>query len=146
MLTPYLKQAKKINAMIHDHHNHLHHKVMAVTVEAFQGKEAKNIILSCVRSQGTDDDVNNDIKGHLGFLQQPRRLNVAISRAMDRLWIVGNVKLLCHDPHWKKVFQRAREKNVDIENHSLAELRTNMNHLIDSEVNQSGTNDSFGCK
>ena len=132
VLTPYLKQAQKINAKIHYNHNHLHNVVRAVTIEAFQGNEAKNIILSCVRSQGTDCDVKSDIQRQLGFLQQPQRLNVAISRAIDRLWIVGNVKLLCRDPHWKRVFVRALEVDVAIENHSLTNRLEDMKRHIHS--------------
>lgn len=50
------------------------------TVDSYQGKENRIVILSLVR---------NNPKHKQGFLSSPNRLNVAMSRAMDRLVIVG---------------------------------------------------------
>lgn len=54
------------------------------TVDSYQGKENRVIILSLTRS-----DKNNTP----GFLRAPNRINVAMSRAMDRLLIVGNADM-----------------------------------------------------
>ena len=51
------------------------------TVDSYQGKENRIIILSLTRS---------DKRRSPGFLRAPNRINVAMSRAMDRLLIVGN--------------------------------------------------------
>ena len=51
------------------------------TVDSYQGKENRIIILSLTRS---------DPSGSPGFLRTPNRINVAMSRAMDRLLIIGN--------------------------------------------------------
>ncbi len=51
------------------------------TVDSYQGKENRIIILSLTRS---------DKRCSAGFLRAPNRINVAMSRAMDRLIIVGN--------------------------------------------------------
>ena len=51
------------------------------TVDAYQGKENRIIILSTVR---------NNPQGTVGFLRASNRVNVAISRAMERLVIVGS--------------------------------------------------------
>ena len=53
----------------------------AFTVDEFQGREADIAILSLTRS--------NSSKA-MGFLQSPRRLNVAVSRGRDALVIVGD--------------------------------------------------------
>ncbi|MER3169933.1 AAA domain-containing protein [Salmonella enterica subsp. enterica serovar Chester] len=54
------------------------------TVDSYQGKENRIIILSVTRSSG-------DKKPK--FLKTPNRINVAISRAMDRLLIVGSTHM-----------------------------------------------------
>jgi len=48
-----------------------------LAVDAFQGGEREVIILSCVRTAGT------------GFIDSPRRTNVAITRAKRHLFVVG---------------------------------------------------------
>lgn len=57
------------------------------TVDSYQGKENRIIILSLTRS---------DPKKSPGFLRIPNRINVAMSRAMDRLLIIGNADM------WRK--------------------------------------------
>lgn len=54
------------------------------TVDSYQGKENRIVIVSLVRS--------ND-RGRIGFLERENRINVALSRAMDRLVIVGAADL-----------------------------------------------------
>lgn len=54
------------------------------TVDSYQGKENRIVIVSLVRS--------ND-RGQIGFLDHDNRINVALSRAMDRLIVVGAARL-----------------------------------------------------
>lgn len=54
------------------------------TVDSYQGKENRIIILSLTRS---------DKQRSPGFLRTPNRINVAMSRAMDRLLIIGNAEM-----------------------------------------------------
>ena len=51
------------------------------TIDSFQGQEKECIILSLVRS-------NDD--GDIGFLKDYRRMNVAITRAKEQLYVIGD--------------------------------------------------------
>jgi superfamily I DNA and/or RNA helicase len=63
--------------------------IMIDTVDSYQGKENPIVVLSLVRNNanGPQDYGVATIKD--GFLSRPNRINVAMSRAMDRLVIVG---------------------------------------------------------
>ncbi|MEZ9821182.1 AAA domain-containing protein [Shewanella sp. 10N.286.45.A1] len=67
-----------------DWHDDFKELVKIDTVDSYQGKENRIIILSITRS-------SKDKKPK--FLKAPNRINVAISRAMDRLLIVGSTHM-----------------------------------------------------
>jgi len=76
----------------------LYKEIEVASVDAFQGREKDYIILSCVRS--------NEHQG-IGFLNDPRRMNVALTRAKYGVVILGNPKVLskvCSD----YIFHRVR--------------------------------------
>jgi serine/threonine protein kinase len=59
------------------------------TVDSYQGKENPIIMLSLVRNN-EDGQIENGVRCiQQGFLMAPNRVNVAVSRAMDRLVVVG---------------------------------------------------------
>ena len=62
------------------------------TTEEFQGQERKVVILSTVRS--SPEYVSLDQTHRLGFLADPKRFNVAITRAQALLIVVGNPNIL----------------------------------------------------
>jgi hypothetical protein len=62
-----------------------------MTVDQAQGSEADVVILSCVRSNA---------QRTLGFVADANRMNVAISRARERLVVVGDAATLCTDAKW----------------------------------------------
>jgi len=62
----------------------LRHLVKIDTVDSYQGKENRIVILSTVR---------NHPNGRVGFMWRPNRINVGVSRAMERLYVVGARKM-----------------------------------------------------
>ncbi len=64
------------------------------TIDSFQGQEKEIIILSLVRS--------ND-EGEIGFLKDYRRMNVAITRAKEQLFIIGDSATLGGNPFYNSL-------------------------------------------
>jgi superfamily I DNA and/or RNA helicase len=71
------------------------------TIDSFQGQEKENIILSLVRS-------NDD--GDIGFLKDYRRMNVAITRAKEHLFVIGDSATIGADSFYNE-FLSYIEKN-----------------------------------
>jgi superfamily I DNA and/or RNA helicase len=67
----------------------------------FQGQERQIIIISTVRS--SLDMMGFDVKHSIGFLDNPKRFNVAVTRACSLLIIVGNPHVFINDPYWGKL-------------------------------------------
>jgi superfamily I DNA and/or RNA helicase len=67
-------------------------KLMRIsTIDSFQGQEQEVVILSLVRS--------ND-EGDIGFLKDYRRMNVAITRAKEQLFVIGDSATIGGDPFY----------------------------------------------
>ncbi|KAG6816805.1 hypothetical protein H0H87_002774 [Tephrocybe sp. NHM501043] len=74
------------------------------TVDGFQGQEKDIIILSCVRS-------GIGLRT-IGFLDDQRRMNVALTRAKSSLFILGNAPTLERsDETWKSIIGDARTRS-----------------------------------
>ena len=69
----------------------------------FQGQERRVIIISTVRS--SEQWLNFDLQHNLGFLDNPKRFNVAITRAHALLIVVGNPSTLASDYHWRELLK-----------------------------------------
>ncbi|KDQ10524.1 hypothetical protein BOTBODRAFT_640203 [Botryobasidium botryosum FD-172 SS1] len=73
------------------------------TVEDYQGRERRVVIISCVRSSARF--LEEDAKKGLGFVFERKRMNVAITRAKELLVVIGNGVVLQRDPYWKAFLQ-----------------------------------------
>ncbi|KAJ4480980.1 P-loop containing nucleoside triphosphate hydrolase protein [Lentinula aciculospora] len=80
------------------------------TVEDYQGREKRVVIISCVRSSARFL-VEDGQKG-IGLLFEKKRMNVAITRAKELLVIIGNGNLLKRDPYWKGFLQFASRNTL----------------------------------
>jgi superfamily I DNA and/or RNA helicase len=88
VITGYKKQKEALERKIESQNSQNNKwpcfKVEINTVDAYQGREQDIIIYSVVRSNS---------KRKLGFLKDKRRLNVALSRAREQLFIIGNCEV-----------------------------------------------------
>ncbi|CAE6466866.1 unnamed protein product [Rhizoctonia solani] len=80
ILSPYSRQVKLLRGMI-DKDSTVSKNTEVHTIDGFQGREAEIIIFTTVRSNSSGD---------IGFLEDERRLNVALTRAQLGRIIIGN--------------------------------------------------------
>jgi ATP-dependent RNA/DNA helicase IGHMBP2 len=92
VITPYRGQASVLQAALEGT------DVEVDTVDAFQGREADAVLVSCVRSNQ---------EGQVGFLADLRRMNVALSRARRHLFLVGDSATLGRHPFYAELVERA---------------------------------------
>ncbi|CAI5967953.1 unnamed protein product [Closterium sp. NIES-64] len=100
VVTPYRKQMQKLQHLLRGKGMDA---VKVGSVEEFQGQERRVVIVSTVRS--SQQYVEFDYKHNLGFLANPKRFNVAVTRAKQLLIIVGNPNLLAQDRCWGALLQ-----------------------------------------
>ncbi|KAL5541531.1 hypothetical protein UlMin_009241 [Ulmus minor] len=106
IITPYRQQVLKIQKALE---NLDMPDIKVGSVEQFQGQEKQVIIVSTVRSTIRHNEF--DKRHCLGFLSNSRRFNVAITRAISLLIIIGNPHIICQDPHWNQLLWRCIENN-----------------------------------
>lgn len=104
----YLKQKVRSSNFLHP----LRRQITVHTVDGFQGQERDVIFISLVRA--------ND-KGQIGFLNDLRRMNVAITRARMKLVILGDASTLQKHPFYKEFIEYISKvgKVETIENQSI---------------------------
>ncbi|KAI5587494.1 hypothetical protein BDE02_05G036400 [Populus trichocarpa] len=106
VITPYRQQVLKIKKVLE---NWELSDVKVGSVEQFQGQEREVIIVSTVRSTIKHNDFDRTYR--LGFLSNPKRFNVAITRARSLLIIVGNPHIVSQDPYWEKLLWFCADNN-----------------------------------
>ncbi|EGD82069.1 ATP-dependent helicase NAM7 [Salpingoeca rosetta] len=122
IITPYEGQRAHIVQYMNFHgaaRRSFYEALEVASVDSFQGREKDYIILSCTRS--------NDHQG-IGFLNDPRRLNVALTRAKYGLILVGNPRALSKQALWHNLLLHFKEQGVLVEG-PLDQLSPYMMHL-----------------
>lgn len=96
IISPYKGQVQLLRRMLRrdSYWKPLRHLISVNTVDGFQGQERDIILISMVRQNE---------QGHVGFLSDLRRMNVAITRARMKLIIIGHSPTLCHHPFYKRL-------------------------------------------
>lgn len=101
------KDEERDDLETHVEHVKVSRRVRLRTVDNYQGEEAKIIILSLVRNSGA---VGEDVRGNMksiGFLKSENRTNVALSRAKEGLYILGNAAQLASKSRmWRGVIEQ----------------------------------------
>jgi superfamily I DNA and/or RNA helicase len=93
IITPYRAQAARIGPALEPL------GIEVDTVDAFQGREAEVVLVSCVRSNA---------EGRLGFLTDLRRMNVALTRGKVHAFVVGDSATLGNHPFYGALIERAQ--------------------------------------
>lgn len=141
IITPY--EGQRAHVVSHMAKNgsmrpELYKDIEVASVDSFQGREKDFIILSCVRS--------NEHQG-IGFLRDPRRLNVALTRAKYGVFIIGNARVLGKDPLWNSLLTHYQDRDCLVEG-ALSNLVPSNISLprpkpqSDTTFNAFGTNES----
>lgn len=94
----YLRQLLKKNSYFKPYRQY----ITVNTVDGFQGQERDVILISLVRANE---------EGQIGFLNDLRRMNVAITRARMKLIILGDVSTLTRHPFYKRLYNYVESLN-----------------------------------
>ena len=98
IISPYRAQVQYLKRLIKKRafFKPFRHLISVNTVDGFQGQERDVILISLVRA--------NDA-GQIGFLRDLRRMNVAITRARMKLFILGDATTMTRHPFYKKLYE-----------------------------------------
>lgn len=105
IISPYKEQVQYlINKVAEDDDfNNYRSQIAIKTVDGFQGQERDVIYISLVRS--------NDLK-EIGFLNDIRRMNVALTRAQKKLVVIGDSATLANHPFYKSFLDYTESINA----------------------------------
>ncbi|KAI1611950.1 senataxin [Exophiala viscosa] len=103
IITPYKGQLKELKRRFAQRYgDNIISKVEFNTTDAFQGRECEIIIFSCVRASTNG----------IGFLNDIRRMNVGLTRAMSSLWVLGNSQALMQGEFWRALINDAKTRKL----------------------------------
>lgn len=94
LITPYRAQARYLRRLVRRSTvlRPVRHLLTVNTIDGFQGQERDIIVISLVRA--------ND-HGQIGFLRDLRRINVAMTRARQKLILIGHAPTLTAHPFYR---------------------------------------------
>lgn len=114
----------------------LYEELEVASVDAFQGREKDFIIISCVRA--------NEHQG-IGFLNDQRRLNVALTRAKYGIVVIGNCKVLAKHPLWNQLLKNYQDEGELVEG-PLSNLHRSEMHLPKPSIKPQETRNYRGAQ
>ena len=102
IISPYRAQVQYLKRLIKKRafFKPFRHLISINTVDGFQGQERDVILISLVRANEA---------GQIGFLRDLRRMNVAMTRARMKLFILGDAPTLTRHPFYKKLYDYIQE-------------------------------------
>ena len=102
IISPYRAQVQYLRRLVRksEFFKPFRHLISVNTVDGFQGQERDIIVISMVRQ-------NDD--GQIGFLRDLRRMNVAITRARMKLFIMGDSTTLTRHPFYRKLYSYIKD-------------------------------------
>lgn len=105
LISPYRKQVKLFDELLSTYPNLEKNKELITiqTIDSFQGQERDAIFISLTRS-------NTDQK--IGFLNELRRINVAMTRAKKKLVIIGDSSTLSQHKFYNDLMDYAEKENA----------------------------------
>lgn len=106
IISPYRAQVQYLRRLLRKsaYFKPLRHLISVNTVDGFQGQERDIIVISMVR---------NNEEGQIGFLRDLRRMNVAITRARMKLFIMGDSATMIRHPFYRKLYQYIQKLNQE---------------------------------
>ncbi|EUD64981.1 hypothetical protein C922_04609 [Plasmodium inui San Antonio 1] len=116
-------------------------------VDELHTKKWFNVDRKCVPTENDFKSVHNKRGNNIGFLKDERRLNVALTRAKDCLWIIGNKKNLEKNAMWDSLIKDAVARNYysDLDlNFGRSTTEENIKGIIDTYFSQIGKNAAEG--
>jgi superfamily I DNA and/or RNA helicase len=95
VITPYQAQVLYLREQLPS-------KIEVMTTDSSQGSEKDIVVIYCVRANGS-----------IGFLDEPSRMNVMLTRAKYGLYIFGNLTWLSQqDDYWRKLTDDAHKRRI----------------------------------
>jgi hypothetical protein len=101
IMSPFAAQVKLLRSMIRSDQYAGGIGLWSVNigpVEAFQGLEKRVVIICTTRTR--QRFVGDDIKRSMGLVHQERKMNVALTRAKEALFVIGCPEILRDDKNW----------------------------------------------